>query len=504
MQKDNQMDKTLLLMKGVYKSFPGVKALQDVDFELRAGEVHALLGENGAGKSTLMKILAGVYTIDKGQIFINGKEVRINSVRDAINNRISMIHQELVLVPHITIAENIYLGQELKNKFGMVDKNLMYKEAQKLMDEFQMEVSSDTLISRLTVAQQQMIEIIKAVSFNSKIIVMDEPTSSLSDVEVQFLFDTIAYLKSQGVGIVYITHRMSELFAISDRVTVLRDGLYIGTSNTSETDVDTQIAMMVGRELTRYYIRDFSETKGESVLRVENLTKKGEITDASFELFKGEILGFAGLLGAQRSELMQCIFGLVQFDSGDIYVNNEKKVISNPNDAIKDGIVYVTENRKEEGLFLDKPVKYNVTLNVLERFIKLFKSNNAAENEIVDSYIAKLSIRTPSSAQMVRALSGGNQQKTLISKWLATNPKILILDEPTRGVDVGAKAEIYAIMNQLVKEGVSIIMISSELPEVINMSDRIAVMYNGTVQKILDKEQFDQETIMQYATGRND
>jgi len=498
------MESTLLLMKGVYKSFPGVKALQDVDFDLRAGEVHALLGENGAGKSTLMKILGGIYSIDKGQIFINGKEVHINSVRDAIKHRISLIHQEIVLVTQMTIAENIYLGRELKDGFGLVDKKAMFSEAQKLMDDFQMDISSDSLISDLTVAQQQMIEIIKAVSFHSNIIVMDEPTSSLSDVEVRFLFNTIANLKANGVGIVYITHRMSELFEISDRVTVLRDGLYIGTSVTKETDVDSQIAMMVGRELKRYYIRDFSEIRGESVLRVENLNKDDKIISASFELFKGEILGFAGLLGAQRSELMQCIFGLLPFDSGGIYVNDQKVTINNPNDAIKNGIVYVTENRKEEGLFLDRTVKYNITLNVLHRFIRWLKSDSSVEDEIADNYMDKLSIKATGTAQIVRTLSGGNQQKTLISKWLATNPRILIMDEPTRGVDVGAKAEIYAIMNQLLKEGVSIIMISSELPEVINMSDRIAVMYNGTISKILDKEQFDQETIMQYATGRKD
>ena len=494
----------LLSMKGICKYFPGVKALQDVDFDLVSGEVHALLGENGAGKSTLMKVLGGIYPIDGGKIYINGKQVQINSVRDAHKHGISIIHQEIVLVPHLTIAENIFLGREPLNKLKMVDKWAMFSDAQKLLDDFHLGISSDILVSKLTVAQQQMVEIIKAVSFHSSIIVMDEPTSSLSDKEVKFLFETIGNLKAKGVGIVYITHRMSELFEISDRVTVLRDGLYVGTDYTKETNVDAQIAKMVGRELTNYYVRDFADKQGKTVLKVENLTKGSQIKKASFELHEGEILGFAGLLGAGRSELMQCIFGLMSYDEGEVFVNDMKASIKNPVDAMNSRIVYVTENRKEEGLFLDRTVQYNVTINVLHEFIRLFRVDSAKEDEIVAKYMKNLSIRATGPEQIVRTLSGGNQQKALISRWLSTKPLILIMDEPTRGVDVGAKAEIYAIMNQLLSEGVSIIMISSELPEVINMSDRIAVMYEGQITKILERGQFSQESIMHFATGRGD
>ena len=496
------MSSKLLEMTGVNKQFPGVYALKGVDFTLEKGEVHALLGENGAGKSTLMKILGGIYSIDDGGILINGNEVKINSVKDAQQYGISIIHQEIVLVPYLSIAENIYLGREPLTKAGLIDRKQMYENAQKFLDDFELGLSAETLVGKLTVAQQQMIEIIKAVSFNSNIIIMDEPTSSLSEKEVEFLFKTIRDLKAQGVGIVYISHRMNELFEITDRITVLRDGEYIGTVLTKETKIDDLISMMVGRELTNYYVRDFSEP-GETVLRVEHLSRKGVLDDVSFELYKGEILGFAGLVGAGRSELMKCIFGLDPFDEGEIFVNGQKAIIKNPNDAIKNRIAYVTENRKEEGLFLIRSVQYNVTIKILDEFIKFFKVNSKYENRVTREYINDLSIKTPSAEKTVGNLSGGNQQKVLISRWLATKPKVLILDEPTRGVDVGAKAEIYAIMNRLVQEGVSIIMISSELPEVINMSDRIAVMCQGKIQTILNRDRFSQETIMHYATGGN-
>lgn len=496
------MRERLLEMKGVNKQFPGVYALKDVDFTLDTGEVHALLGENGAGKSTLMKILGGIYSIDEGKIFIKGKEVKIDSVKEAQNYGISFIHQEIVLVPYLSIAENIYLGREPLTKTGLIDKRRLYNRAQEFLDEFDLGLSSHTLVARLTVAQQQMIEIIKAISFNSNIIVMDEPTSSLSEKEVEFLFKTIRNLKSKGVGIIYISHRMDELFEITDKITVLRDGEYIATVNTKSTDIDRLISMMVGRELTNYYVRNFNEP-GIEVLRINQLSKKGVLENINFELYKGEILGFAGLVGAGRSELMKCIFGLDPFDSGEILVKGKRISINNPNDAIKNKIAYVTENRKEEGLFLIKSVQYNLTIKVLEDFMKFFRVNSSHEEKVTNSYINELSIKTPTIQQTVGNLSGGNQQKVLFSRWLATKPKVLILDEPTRGVDVGAKAEIYAIMNRLVNEGVSIIMISSELPEVINMSDRIAVMHKGRIQTILERNNFSQESIMHYATGGN-
>jgi ABC-type sugar transport system ATPase subunit len=496
------MSGRLLEMKGVTKKFPGVYALKGVDFELEGGEVHALLGENGAGKSTLMKILNGIYSIDEGKIFIKGNGVQINGVKDAQKYGISIIHQEISLVPYLSIAENIYLGREPLTKAGFIDKRTMYENAQKFLDDFDLGLSAKAIIHTLNVAQQQMIEIIKAVSFQSKIIVMDEPTSSLTEKEVDFLFKTIRNLKEQGVGMVYISHRMNELFEITDRITVMRDGTYIGTVKTKETTNEKLISMMVGRDLNNYYVRDFSPS-GESVLKVLNLTKKGVIENASFELRKGEILGFSGLVGAGRSELMKCIFGLDSFEQGEIFVNGEKTTIKNPNDAIRNRIAYVTENRKEEGLFLTQSVRYNITIKIMHEFIKFFKVDSNYENNETNNYIKELSIKTPSANQEVKNLSGGNQQKVLISRWLATKPKVLILDEPTRGVDVGAKAEIYSIMNRLVKEGVSIIMISSELPEVINMSDRVAVMCKGKIQTILNKERFSQETIMHYATGGN-
>jgi len=498
-----RMSQKLLQMSGIEKRFAGVHALKGVDFELESGEVHALLGENGAGKSTLMKILAGIYPVDEGEIFIEGNKVSINSVKDAQAYGISIIHQEISLVPHLSVAENIFLGKEPVTKTGWIDWKRMIEETRKTLQQFGLELSPDVQVKKLTVAQQQMIEIIKAVSFRAKMIVMDEPTSSLTEKEVEFLFQTIGHLKEQGVGIVYISHRMNELFAITDRITVLRDGALIGTVRTKETTADQLISMMVGRELTQYYIKDTApENGGEIVLSVHNLSKKGVLNKAGFELRKGEILGFAGLVGAGRSELMKCIFGLDAFDEGEIRIDGKPLIIRNPNDAIKHGIAYVTENRKEEGLFLIRSVQYNITIKVLDKFIKWwFRVNARYEDQRTRQFIDELSIKTPNPDQEVRNLSGGNQQKVLISRWLATNPRILILDEPTRGVDVGAKAEIYAIMNRLVKEGVSIIMISSELPEVINMSDRIAVMYKGGIRTILNRDEFSQETIMHYATG---
>lgn len=496
------MGNKLLEMSGVNKQFPGVYALKNVDFTLLSGEVHALLGENGAGKSTLMKILGGIYSVDEGEIFIEGKEVQINDVKDAQNYGISIIHQEIVLVPYLSIAENIYLGREPLTKSGFIDKQTMYKNAQQVINNFDLGLSASTTINKLKVAQQQMIEIIKAVSFNSKIIIMDEPTSSLSEKEVNFLFKTIRNLKDQGVGVVYISHRMNELFEITDRITVMRDGTYIGTVKTKETTNKKLIEMMVGRELTNYYVRDFL-APGDCVLKVSNLSKKDVLVNASFELRKGEILGFSGLVGSGRSELMKCIFGLDSFEQGEIYVNGNKVIIKNPNDAIKNQIAYVTENRKEEGLFLIKSVQYNMTIKILDNFIKYFRVNSKYEDNETNNYIKELSIKTPNSKQVIGNLSGGNQQKVLISRWLATKPRVLILDEPTRGVDVGAKAEIYSIMNRLVKEGVSIIMISSELPEIINMSDRVAVMCKGEIRNILNRGNFNQETIMHYATGGN-
>lgn len=494
------MSGTLLEMKNIHKRFPGVYALRNVNFELRAGEVHGLLGENGAGKSTLMKVLAGIYDVDEGEIYIDGRKVEINDVKDSQKAGVSIIHQELVLVPYMSVAENIFSGREPVGKLGFVKKDEMLAQAQRLLDSFDLGIDASRLVADLNIAQRQMVEIARAISFNSKILVMDEPTSSLTEKEVEFLFKTIESLKAKGVGIVYISHRMAELFRITDRITVMRDGQYIGTRVTKETNVDELISMMVGRELTDYYHRTFHEL-GEVALEVKNLTRNGVFKDVSFNLRKGEILGFSGLVGAGRSEIMKAIFGLDPIDSGEIYIEGKKVEIKSPRDAMNLGIALVPENRKDEGLILKSSVGYNMTLRVLDEFIKFIRVNRAKENEIIDTYVQELGIKTPSRSQSVANLSGGNQQKVVIAKWLAAKPKILILDEPTRGVDVGAKAEIYAIMNNLVQTGVSIIMISSELPEIINMSDRVAVVHNGSIKGILNKDELSQEKIMHLATG---
>lgn len=494
------MGNTVLKMKNIHKRFPGVYALKNVNFELKSGEVHGLLGENGAGKSTLMKVLAGIYHVDDGEIYIDGQKVEIHNVKNSQHAGVSIIHQELVLVPYMSVAENIFMGREPAGKTGFIRKDEMLAQAQKLLDSFDLDIDASTLVADLNIAQRQMVEIARAISFNSKILVMDEPTSSLTEKEVEFLFRTIERLKSNGVGIVYISHRMSELFRITDRITVMRDGEYIGTKVTKDTNLDELISMMVGRKLTDYYHRTFHKL-GDNVLEVKNLTRKGVFSNINFSLKKGEILGFAGLVGAGRSELMKAIFGLDPIDSGEIYIDGKKVVIKSPNDAMNLGIALVPENRKDEGLILKKSVGYNMTLRVLDEFIRFIRVDKTKEDQIINTYIENLAIKTPSKLQLVSNLSGGNQQKVVIAKWLAAKPRILILDEPTRGVDVGAKAEIYAIMNRLVQTGVSIIMISSELPEVINMSDRVVVMHNGNIAGILNREDFSQEKIMHLATG---
>lgn len=490
-------DNIILRMKNISKRFPGVYALKNVNFELKRGEVHALLGENGAGKSTLIKVLGGIYHAEEGEIEIEGKNVSITSVQDAEENGIAIIHQELVLVPYMSVAENIYLGREAGSGI-FVDRSEMTKSAQKILDDLGMDIDARSLVKDLPIAKQQMVEITKAVSVNSKILVMDEPTSSISDKEVENLFKIMRDLTQKGVGIVYISHKMSELDEICDRVTVMRDGEYVGTKNVKETAKDELIAMMVGRTLTNYYVRDYGEP-GEEILKVTGLSDGDKVKGVDFNVRKGEIVGFAGLVGAGRSETMQAIFGLAKEVTGEIYINGNKAEIHNPEEAIKYGLALVPESRKEQGLYLVQSVKYNTTIEVLKEFIGKFRVNDKRETEITQEYIDLMSTKTPSQAQKIGNLSGGNQQKVMIGRWLATKPKVLILDEPTRGIDVGAKSEIYAIMNNLVKTGVSIIMISSELPEIINMSDRVYVMAGGVVRGCINHEEISQENIMHLA-----
>ena len=496
------MSEYLLEMKNISKSFPGVKALQGVDFQLKAGEIHALLGENGAGKSTLIKVLGGIYIAEEGEILIDGKPVVIDGVNAARDNGISIIHQELVLVPHMTVAENIFLGREPVGKFG-VETRQMISEAQAMLDKFDLGINAADEIFDLSIAQQQMVEIVKSISFNCRILVMDEPTSSISDREVAKLFDIMRNLAGQGVGIIYISHKMSELNEVCDRVTVLRDGTYVGTRVVADTPRDELIAMMVGRELNQYYTRD--HVKNTPVFfRCEHIDdgKKHHkrVNDVSFEVREGEIVGFAGLVGAGRSETMQCIFGLTRGSTGTITLDGKPLTIRNAVDAMNYGIAMVPENRKLEGLYHIQSVSFNTTIEVLHEIINHLHVSEKREREITQEFIDKMNTKTPSHEQAVSNLSGGNQQKVMIGRWLATKPKVLILDEPTRGVDVGAKAEIYEIMNELTKQGVSIIMISSELPEIINMADRIYVMYDGRVTGCIDYENVSQEAIMKLAT----
>jgi ABC-type sugar transport system ATPase subunit len=495
------MDNVILKMEDIHKRFPGVYALNGVNFELRFGEVHALLGENGAGKSTLIKVLAGIYSVDEGSIYIKGKKCDIDSVKTSQANGISVIHQELCLVPYMTVSENIFLGREkLKGKFKYVDRNEQNKKAQEILNSLGLDIKATDMIAKLSVAQQQMVEIAKALSVDSEIIVMDEPTSSLTEKEVDMLFKTIDNLKKKNISVIYISHRMEEFYKITDRITVMRDGRYIGTKETKTVTTDELIAMMVGRELKDLYIRNFHEF-GEKVFEVKNLSRNNVLNDISFSLNKGEILGVSGLVGAGRTELARAIFGVDSFKSGKVIIEGKEITINSPQDAMDNGIVLVPESRKEQGLILIKSVGYNITLCVLNEFMKTFSNDKQKENNIISDYISKLSIKTPSAEQLVGNLSGGNQQKIVIAKWLATKPKVLILDEPTRGVDVVAKSEIYSIIDMLANQGVSIIMISSDLPEVMNMSDRVMVMYRGEVMGVLERKEFTQERIMKLATG---
>lgn len=489
----------LLEMKNISKSFPGTKALDKVQLEVRGGEVHALLGENGAGKSTLIKVLGGIYTKDEGEILIEGKKVEIKDINSARQNGISIIHQELMLIPHMSVAENIYLGQELDGKFGSVRLSRQLREAQAILDRFGLDIKANQQLGELNIAEQQMIEIVRSISFGARIIVMDEPTSSLSNKEVEVMFDTVRKLKAQGMGIIYISHRMSELDEISDRITIMRDGQYVDTVVTKDSTREKLVSLMVGRELSSYYTKTDTATD-EVILEVKGLSDGMRVKDCSFDLRKGEILGFSGLVGAGRSEAMNCIFGLQKPAAGTIKLDGKEIKIADPIEAIDLGIGMVPEDRKQLGLFLEQSVRFNMTIDVLSDFIKGVALKRGHEKELAQTYIDKMSVKVSTMEQSVSGLSGGNQQKVLIARWLLCTKRILILDEPTRGVDVKTKAEIYELINGLAAEGMSIIMISSELPELINMSDRVVVMCHGTTTGVLRREELDQEKIMMLAT----
>jgi ribose transport system ATP-binding protein len=495
----------LLQMIDIHKSFPGVKALQGVNLKVYGGEVMALLGENGAGKSTLMKILSGVYSKDQGKIIIEGKEVDIKGIKDAQNLGVSIIHQELSLLPNLTVWENIFLGYEEYSSFTRrLNKKLMREKARELLKQIGFTTDPDTLTGELTVGEMQMIEIIKAISKNAKIIVMDEPTTALTDVEVEKLFEVIRKLKAQGLGIIYISHRMDEIFEICDRVTVLRDGKYVGEEEIAKVSKDRLISMMVGRNLEEQYPYVKAEPK-ETVLKVENLSFKDKIKDVSFEVKAGEIVGIAGLMGSGRTEVAKLIFGEYKKTSGKVYVNGKVVEASSPKDGIKHGIAYLSEDRKKEGLVLNLPVGVNMTLSNLKKYEGGAKRiKKSVEGEDVKAYIKKLSIKTTGYDQLIKNLSGGNQQKVIIAKWIMTSPKVLIIDEPTRGIDVGAKKEIYEVLNELKKNGMAIIMISSDMQEILGLSDRVLVMHEGRMTGELSREEASQEAIMKYAIGLSD
>ena len=494
----------LLRMEGIYKSFPGVQALSDARFDLRRGEVHALVGENGAGKSTLMKILGGIYDKDAGHIYLDGQEVDIQNPRMAQNLGISIVHQELNLMPHLTVAQNIFIGREPRAKISfVVDDKTTNQKTEKLFEMLNLKLDPDTKVSDLTVAKQQMVEIAKALSFNAKILVMDEPTAALTDTEIEELFTVIRQLRENGVGIIHISHRLEELKQISDRVTVMRDGKYIDTLLTQEAPIGKIISLMVGRTIYESVTELPQNSNQEIVLEVRNLNRGRALRDVSFDLKKGEILGFAGLIGAGRTEVARAIFGADTYDSGEIYIKGQKIHIKNPGDAVTHGIGYLSEDRKRYGLTLGMDVKDNVVMASMKKFLRWlgwmdFKKTVLRGQEVVKA----LNIKTPSLEQQVKFLSGGNQQKVVIGKWLTADTEILIFDEPTRGIDVGAKSEIYKLLNDLAHQGKSIIMISSELPEILRMSHRVVVMCEGRVTGILNAKEATQENIMKYATMR--
>lgn len=495
------MSAYLLEMKGINKSFPGVKVLSDVQLNLKSGELVALMGENGAGKSTLMKILGGIYERDAGTIIVKGETQEKMTPDIASSRGIAIIHQEMNLIPHLSVMENIFLGREYTyGKSGFVNWRKMRQETKRWLEQLAIKLDPDTLVGDLSVGQQQMIEITKALSMQADILVLDEPTAALTNREIDALFDMIASLKEKGVGMIYISHRMEEIFQVSDRITVLRDGQYVGTVETAETNLDELVKMMVGREITDRFPKVEVQLGGER-LRVENLNVKDKLSNISFSIKSGEIVGVAGLMGAGRTEMAKALFGLEKVREGQILVDGKPVRVTRPIDAISAGIALVTEDRKEEGLVLSLSVRENISLPNLQKVSSLGVMNPRDEQVLSNDAIQRLFIKTAGGEQIVGSLSGGNQQKVVIGKWLAKKPKILILDEPTRGVDIGAKKEIYDIMNRLAQDGVAILMISSELPEVLGMSDRVLVMHEGRITGEFTREEATQEMIMRAATG---
>ncbi|MBU3181978.1 sugar ABC transporter ATP-binding protein [Clostridium psychrophilum] len=495
-------DKPLLVMNNISKSFPGVKALQNINIKVKCGEVLALLGENGAGKSTLMNILSGVYSKDSGQIFIDGTEVDIHGIKQAENLGISIIHQELSILHNLSVSDNIFLGNEKFNKgTRRLNKAWAKERSIAFLKQIGCNLNPDTIAKDISIGDMQMIEIVKSLTKNSSIIIMDEPTTALTEVETKKLFEVINKLKEQGIAIIYISHRLDEIFKICDSITVLRDGKHVGDVKTSDVTQDELITMMVGRKLEEQFpYREVEKTK--TLLKVEDISFGNRVKKVSFEVKGGEILGFAGLMGAGRTELAKTIIGYYKKEVGEIYVDGEKVNIHSPKDAIDRGVCYVSEDRKKEGLILGLSVRENMTLSNLKTYENRYmKINRKSEKLEVEEYIKKISIKTPSQEQLIKYLSGGNQQKVILSKWLMLSPKVLIIDEPTKGIDVGAKKEIYDVLNELKSMGKAIILISSDMAEVIGISDRVIVMHEGEITGKLSRGELSQENIMKYAVG---
>lgn len=497
------MSEYILKMDNITKTFPGVKALDGVQLHVRSGTVHALMGENGAGKSTLMKILFGIYHRDEGTIVVDDKEVRFNNSKEAMENGVSMIHQELQPIKMMTIAENIFLGNYPLNRFGLVDHGLINQKTAELLKEVGLNAKPQTLLNELTVSQMQSVEIAKAISKNARIVIMDEPTSSLTSNEVEKLFKIINDLKSKDIAIIYISHKMDEILRISDDITIMRDGKYVGTWPASEMTNASIIKNMVGRELTSLFPPKTNQPSDENILEIRNFTSPNPLSfqDCSFELKRGEVLGVGGLVGAQRTELMEAIYGMRAHSQGEVLLNGDRIKIDRPQDAIRDGIALLTEDRRGNGIFGVLSVKDNVSIASIDQYVKHWIIDDKAVDQVVNDSIKRLSIKTASYNTQIQSLSGGNQQKVIISRWLANNPDILILDEPTRGIDVGAKYEIYQIIDELAALGKSIIMITSEMSELLGISDRIMVMCEGKVAGFLNREDHPtQEDVMTLAT----
>ena len=497
-----------LEMRGVSKSFPGVKALDKINLKVRPGTVHALMGENGAGKSTLMKCLFGIYHMDEGEFYVDGKKVYINKPDEALHNGLAMVHQELQILPLMNIEENIFIGEESSRR-GFVNKKEMRKRSLELLEMVGLNAQPETKVAEIEIAGRQLLEIARAINHNARIIILDEPTSSLSQAEIRKFFTIIKKLKEQGVSFIFISHRLEEVFELADKIIVLKDGEKVAELNTEETNEKEVIRLMVGREYSDFYQRE-RKCHGDVCLELKDISgvKEGMLNNAyipqhvSFKVEEGEVLGVAGLVGAGRTELVRMIFGEMPIGSGEIFVQGEKVQIKSSRDAIKLGMAWVTEDRKQEGLILEDTLVRNLSLPTVHKHRKAGIIDDNFLTKMSEEYIQKLKVKTTGGQQKAKNLSGGNQQKIVLGKWLSTNPKILILDEPTRGIDVGAKAEIYKLINELTAQGMAIVLISSELPEVMGMSDRLLIMYEGRVTGQLLKEEYTEERVMEYATGR--